>query len=145
MHIALEYLPNTWYQSLDAKLFRLVDSDVEACIIFLFRANQLENKYGLSVSSQCMLKSGIDLYEQSVDYLLDHLMKLPSQLECNYGAVLLLSTIFSAMSLAEDKLVDYRSEGLSIFINLIESDVSYRNMIVKYQGGKHQMMYRLSI
>lgn len=132
--IALEYLPNTWHQSLDANLFRLADSDVETCIIFLFRANLLENKFGLSESSEFMLNSGIDLYKQSVDYLLDHIMTFPSQLECNYGAVLLLSTIFSAISLAEDKLLDYRSEELSIFIHLIESDVNYRNMIVKYQG-----------
>ena len=40
--IALDYLPNTWHQSLDARLFRLADSDVEASIIFLFRANMLK-------------------------------------------------------------------------------------------------------
>lgn len=49
--IALEYLPAGWHKSLDARLFRLADSDVESAIIFLFRANMLSEKFGTSIYS----------------------------------------------------------------------------------------------
>jgi len=137
--IALEYLPDDWYQSVDAKFFRLADSDVEAAIIFLFRANLLSKKFGSSEQSQFMLQAGIDTYRQSVDYLLDHLLVeftgvIGTQVTCNYGSVLLLSTLFAAISLAETELIDYRREELVVFFDQVESDKTYQSIIRTYQG-----------
>ena len=64
--IGLAYMGPNWYQSLDAKLYRLADSEVEACIIFLFRANLLKDKFGQTDSSELMLKAGIDTYKTSI-------------------------------------------------------------------------------
>lgn len=142
--IALEYLTSDWYQSVDAKFFRLADSDVEAAIIFLFRARLLRNKFGSSEHSQFMLQAGIDTYKQSVDYLLDHLLSMPvgidsdeiepTEIACNYGSVLLISTLFAAISLAKDELLGYRREELTVLFKSIESDVTYQSIIKTYQG-----------
>ncbi|MBU2972003.1 hypothetical protein KO527_21940 [Pseudoalteromonas sp. C2R02] len=126
--IALEYLP----LSLDAKLFRLADSNVEAAIIFLFRANLLEQKFGQSELSLFMRDAGISTFKASVDHLLDYLIHSDETLECNFGAVLLMSTILAAISLA-DELVDYRKKELSIYFSMIESDKTYEKIITQYQ------------
>jgi len=133
--IALEYLPESWHLSLDAKLFRLADSDVEATIIFLFRANLLEEKFGQSEQSLFMRDAGVNTYKASVDHLLDHLIKPDDVLECNFGAVLLMSTLFAAISLAKSELVDYRKSELSVYFSIIESDKTYKKIIEQYQGG----------
>jgi hypothetical protein len=132
--IALEYLPASWHLSLDAKLFRLADSDVEAAIIFLFRASLLEEKFGQSEQSQFMRDAGVNTYKISVDHLLDHLMNTDEVIECNFGAVLLMSTLFAAISLAESELVDYRKEELRYFYNVVEFNCTYINLIEMYQG-----------
>jgi len=132
--IALEYLPTSWHLSLDAKLFRLADSDVEAAIIFLFRANLLEDKFGQSEQSQFMRDAGVNTYKTSVDHLLDHLINVDEILECNFGAVLLMSTLFAAISLAESELVDYRKEDLRYLYNVVESNCTYIGLIGMYQG-----------
>nr|WP_281247204.1 glutathione S-transferase N-terminal domain-containing protein [Pseudoalteromonas denitrificans] len=132
--IALEYLPDLWHQSVDAQFFRLADSDVETSIIFLFRANLLKNKFGESENSQFMLQAGVDTYKKSVDYLLDYIMVQNDKFKCNYGAVLLLSTLFSAVSLAEYDLASYRINELKVFISVVESDEIYQSIIDMYQG-----------
>ena len=132
--IALEYLPASWYQSVDAKLFRLADSDVEAAIIFLFRANLLKDKFGESENSRLMLKAGIDTYKQAVDYLLDHLVTKGVAVACNYGAVLLLSTLLAAISLAPGELRGYRNAELKPFAACVEADDMYRTMVRACQG-----------
>ncbi|WP_299003170.1 hypothetical protein [uncultured Shewanella sp.] len=72
--IGLAHVGPNWYQSLDAKLYRLADSEVETSIIFLFRANLLKEKFGQSHNSELMLKAGIDTYKTSIDLLIDHLL-----------------------------------------------------------------------
>lgn len=143
--IALDYLPSSWHKSVDAQLFRLADSDVEAAIIFLFRANLLKDKFGESENSQLMLKAGIDTFQQSIDHLLDHVLNHEAHIECNYGAVLLLSTIFAAISLAEDKLIGYRATELAGFIAAVESNKIYKEMIHLYQGkGSNSVPFEYS-
>jgi len=132
--IALEYLPTSWHGSLDAKLFRLADSDVESAIIFLFRANLLEEKFGQTEQSLFMRNAGVNTYKASVDHLLDYLVNSDEIGECNFGAVLLMSTLFAATSLAESELVDYRSSELITFYKIVESDPVYHKMIIDYQG-----------
>lgn len=134
--IALEYLPSSWHQSLDAKLFRLADSDIEAAIIFLFRANLLSDKFGESENSQLMLKSGIDTFKMSIDYLLDHLMAQKDEFKCNFGAVLLYSTLLVAVSLSEQELKGYRQNELAYFVDVIESDSAYREMASICNGSE---------
>jgi len=132
--IAMDYLPANWHQTLDAKLFRLADSDVEAAIIFLFRANLLKKKFGESEQSQLMLDAGVNTYKHSVDYLLDHLLTGDIKAECNYGAVLLHSTLLAAISLSIESLKDYRRPELGRFVQVVESDDTYQQLIATYQG-----------
>ena len=132
--IALDYLPKNWHQSKDAQMYRLADCDVEAAIIFLFRANLLKEKFGESAQSQLMLESGINTYQQSVDMLLDHLFEPANPV--NIGAVLLYSTLLASISLAESKLIAYRHQELVTFASNIESDPSYQHLISQYQASE---------
>ncbi|NMH64162.1 glutathione S-transferase N-terminal domain-containing protein [Shewanella salipaludis] len=133
--IALDYLPGNWHQTLDAKLFRLADSDVEAAIIFLFRARLLSSKFGESENSALMRQAGIEAYKASVDYLLDTLLADKHSLPgCDFGAVLLLSTLLAALSLADAKLSGYRHPELAAFIRGVEENASYRRMLAECQG-----------
>jgi len=131
--IALEYLPKSWHKSIDAKMFRLADSDVEAAIIFLFRANLLEQKFGSSDNSILMRKAGFGVYKSSVDFLIDHLLTEKQEYKCGVGAVLLLSTLLAAISLSEGELYSYRTNEINSFASLIEQDPSYSKMISTYQ------------
>jgi len=132
--IALDYLPTNWHHSIDAKLFRLADSDVEAAIIFLFRANLLKNKFGDSDQSKSMYEAGVNTYRSAVDFLLDHVLKNTHSVNCEFGGVLLLSTMLASISMAKTDLQNYRASELKPFINAIEQDNVYLNMVTQYQG-----------
>jgi hypothetical protein len=132
--IALDYLPTNWHHSIDAKLFRLADSDVEAAIIFLFRANLLKNQFGDSEQSKFMYEAGVNTYKSAVDFLLDYVLKNMRSVKCEFGGVLLLSTMLAAISMAKTDLQNYRVNELKPFINAIEQDSVYLNMIAQYQG-----------
>lgn len=124
--IALDYLPAHWYQTLDAKFFRLADSDVEAAIIFLFRAKQMASRFGESEQSQWMYDAGASTYRFCVDYLLDEL--LTNAWEVDFGAVLLLSTMLAAISLSDGALGEYRRQELSVFASAVECHPAYLAM-----------------
>ncbi|WP_404396168.1 glutathione S-transferase N-terminal domain-containing protein [Pseudoalteromonas phenolica] len=132
--IALDYLPRNWHHSIDAKLFRLADSDVEAAIIFLFRANLLKKQFGDSEQSKLMYEAGVNTYKSAVDFLLDHVLKNTHSVECEFGGVLLLSTMLAAIFMAKTDLQNYRVSELKPFINAIEQNSVYLNMIAQYQG-----------
>lgn len=130
--IALDFLPQGWHQTVDAKMYRLGDSDVEAAIIFLFRANLLKSKFGESEQSLLMQDAGVRTFQTSVDFLLDHLMQDVSK--PNIGAVLLLSTLLASISMVEGKLAGYRREEMVRFASFVEMSPSYQAMIHDFQG-----------
>jgi len=132
--IALDYLPTNWHNSIDAKLFRLADSDVEAAIIFLFRADLLKTQFGDSEESKLMYEAGVNTYKSAVDFLLDYVLKNTHSVKCEFGGVLLLSTMLAAISMAKAELQYYRASELKPFINAIEQDSVYLKMIAQYQG-----------
>ena len=130
--IALDYVGVDWHRTLDAKLYRLADAEVEAGIIFLFRANLLKEKFGQSDNSDFMLKAGIDTYKSSIDLFIDHLLVEVNQGvndEVNIGAVLLFSTLLAARSMLPETELSYRQAELSAFIDLIEADIDYQQMM----------------
>lgn len=127
--IALKFLPHSWHETMDAQLFRLADSDIESAIIFLFRANLLSSRFGISEQSEFLLKAGIDLYKASVDYLLDDLLLTTSKIEVNFGLILLYSTMLAASSVSGKQLTLYRQDELKPLSSLIEQDCYYQKMI----------------
>jgi len=135
--IGLDYLPNDWHQTLDAKMFRLADSEVEAAIIFLFRANLLQDKFGESDNSRLMRDAGLNTFKVSVDNLIDQLLSKEDFSQANFGAVLLLSTLLAAISLSGGELASYRHHELLKFAAIIETDKHYLQMISDYQGNEN--------
>ncbi len=133
--IAMDHLPADWYQSIDAKLYRLADAEVEAAIIFLFRARMLKQKFGDSPQADLMLDAGINTYRFAVDLLLEHYWPQvqAQQQPLNVGAVLLFSTFLAAHSMMPAAAKNYKAEQLQPFIDWVESDSTYRQMISQYQ------------
>jgi len=135
MLIAMNFLPSDWYKMADATLFRLADCDMEAAIIFLFRANLLREKFGESSNSELMYDSGISTYQSSIDFLLDHVVTDISEFEVNYGAVLLYSTMAASWSLSGKQFIDYRYQELKPILKAIETNSVYRAMIDNYKAN----------
>jgi len=135
MLIAMNFLPSDWYRNMDATLFRLADCDMEAAIIFLFRANLLQDKFGESENSQLMFDSGLSTYEASINFLLDHVLTDISGFEVNYGAVLLYSTIAACWSLSGKKFIDFRYQELKPFLQAVEVHPAYNSMIEGYEAS----------
>lgn len=127
--IALDFLPDDWHTTLDAKLFRLADSDVEAVIIFLFRANFLESEFGEGPQSQFMRDAGINAYKNAVDYLLDELFKERHFCVVGFGLILLYSTLLAASSLAGQGVIAYRLDQLKPIFDQCNRDIFYQKLV----------------
>lgn len=133
--IALDYLPTDWHKSVDAKLFRLADSDVESAIIFLFRANLLAAKFGHSDESQLMFDAGASTFKAAIDHLLDDIWLKRVGLKVNFGLVLLYSTLLAASSLSGINLIEYRIDELKPLFKLIEQDIDYQKLVASLPEG----------
>lgn len=134
--IALDYLPGNWHQSMDARLYRLADAEVEAAIIFLFRANAMLSRFGESENVQFMLDAGIQTYRFAIDLLIDNFWPQcqAEQSTVGVGAVLLHSTLLAARSMMPTQEHGYREVELAEFIEVVQSDDAYQFMVKEYQG-----------
>ncbi|MBC3766081.1 hypothetical protein H8B19_09330 [Neptunicella marina] len=133
--IALSVLPADWYQSADAKIYRLADADLETAIIFLFRASLLKEQFGASENSELMQQAGIRVYQQSTDILFDYFAGIPQSHDLNVGAVLAFSAILACRSLSDsDMILDYRVSELSKLSCAMSSNVIYHQMATTYAG-----------
>jgi len=138
--IALRYLPQDWHSRDDAQCFRLADSDVEAAIIFLFRANLLANKFGESNESLLMHEAGLNVYKSAVDHLLDYIQVQKTPVMVGFGSVLLYSTILAALSIAalypnsnlESGIRHYRFTELKHVFHELENDRYYQQLTAQF-------------
>jgi hypothetical protein len=136
--IALEFLPNDWHKSIDAKLFRLGDSDFEAAIIFLFRAKLLETQFGKSDNSELLLQAGINTYKQSVDVLFNYLKNNAEQTTLYFGQVLAFSTILACRHIAKSAELDnYRLVELKQLSQHMNNNLSYKKLANQYSDNAH--------
>lgn len=138
--IALDYLPVKWNQSIDAKLFRMADSDMEAVVIFLFRARLLENKFGKSQESEFMLEAGRSSYKKAVDVVLDKFM-VGESLGVGIGAVLFHSFLLVVASMDVSSKA-YRMDELSILCDKVESDESFAKLASFIMANKTEIGVR---
>ena len=136
--IALRFLPNDWHQSIDAKIFRLADSDFEASIIFLFRAKLLETKFGQSDHSELLLQAGINTYKQSLDILFTYLDNNIKQSSLNFGQTLAYSTILACRHIANNSELDnYQLSELIKLNQKISKNQSYQTLAHNYSSNRH--------
>lgn len=137
--IILRLLGHDWYRTMDVKLFRLGDCDFEATLIFLFRANLLERKFGPSQESDFMRQAGVASYKKNIDVLLDHLLANTSKVEVNAGLVLVFSMVLIARFNAQsDAVRNYRSEELLQLNDILASDPCFQQLTQNYTGHKGQ-------
>ena len=137
--IILRLLGHEWHRTTDAKLFRLGDCDFEATLIFLFRANLLERKFGPSEESDFMRQAGITSYKKNIDVLLDHLLANTGKVEVNVGLVLVFSMILIARFNAQsDDVRDYRFAELLQLNDVLAADPNYRQLTQNFTGKREQ-------
>ena len=137
--ITLRLLGHDWHRTTDARLFRLGDCDFEATLIFLFRANLLESKFGPSQESNFMREAGVTSYRKNVDILLDHLLSDTAKTEVNVGLVLVFSMVLIARFNAQSDVVsDYRFEALLQLNELLATDPYYQQLTQDYTGHEGQ-------
>lgn len=137
--IILRLLGHDWHRTTDAKLFRLGDCDFEATLIFLFRANLLERKFGSSQESKFMREAGVANYQKSVDVLLDHLLVNTGKVEVNVGLVLVFSMVLIARFIGQfDAMHDYRLEELLQLNDALAADPDYQKLAQDYNGRQGQ-------
>lgn len=144
--IALRFLPNDWHKSIDAKLFRLADSNFEAALLFLFRSRLLEDKFGKSNNSELLLKAGIDKYKQSLDLLFDYLTEGAVNTTLGFGKTLAFSTILACRHIAKNDDTDnYRLAKLMQLSQQMLDDEKYNALALDYSSDTRcELSFNLS-
>lgn len=135
--IALDYLPAGWHRTLDAKLFRIADADMEAVVIFLFRARLLERKFGPSAQAEFMRESGSARYRSICDVALDHYLR-DGLAEIGVGAVLLHSFLLSAAAI-EPGIRNYRGAAIAAFCAQVEADAAFQRLAAAIAGAASEV------
>lgn len=135
--IAQQLLPFQWYQTTDAKIFRLGDADFEQAIIFFFRANMLAKTFGPTEQSALLFDAGRERYCCSIDVLFDHLLPQLAHnikdIELNVGVVLAFSTILACRALAQSVEIErYRQQELKVLSDSMQTDNAYQQLIRRY-------------